>query len=90
MLFLTGSRDTMAQQELLEPLCQGLGTRVDLHLFDSADHGFKTLKRSGLTSEQVWRQAGDAVAALSLRSNDNRFCNCVVRVLGGRRPTGGR
>ena len=65
MLFLTGTRDPMAQRQLLEPLCQDLGKGVDLHLFESADHGFKTLKRSGLTSGEVWRQAGDVVAAWS-------------------------
>ena len=65
MLFLTGTRDSMAQRPLLEPLCKGLGQGVGLHLFETADHGFKTLKSSGLTPEQVWGEAGEVVAEWS-------------------------
>ncbi len=65
MLFLSGTRDAMAQPALLEPLCAGLGDRVRLHSLETAAHGFKTLKRSGLTTEDVLGQAGGTLAEWS-------------------------
>ena len=53
MGLLSGARDAVAQRGLLVPLCAGLGDRVRLHSLETADHGFKTLKRSGLTTEDV-------------------------------------
>ena len=44
MLFLSGQRDKMANLDLLEPVVNGL-TRSTLHVVDTADHGFKVLKR---------------------------------------------
>ena len=44
MLFLSGQRDKMANLDLLEPVVSGL-TRSSLHVVDTADHGFKVLKR---------------------------------------------
>src|SRR5215467_13597119 len=46
MLFLSGTRDELANLDLLKPVCKKLGKRVTLHLLDTADHGFRTLKRS--------------------------------------------
>ena len=46
MLFLSGTRDDLADLELLEPVCKKLGKRATLHLLDTADHGFRILKRS--------------------------------------------
>ena len=44
MLFLSGQRDKMANLDLLELVVSGL-TRSSLHVVDTADHGFKVLKR---------------------------------------------
>ena len=44
MLFLSGQRDKMAKMELLEPVVRKL-ERASLHVVDTADHGFKVLKR---------------------------------------------
>ncbi len=44
MLFLSGQRDRMADLKLLEPVVRGLNTAT-LHVVDTADHGFKVLKR---------------------------------------------
>jgi predicted alpha/beta-hydrolase family hydrolase len=44
MLFLSGTRDKMAQPALLEQVLQQLRS-ARLHWLDTADHGFKTLKR---------------------------------------------
>ena len=54
MLFLSGTRDKLAKLELLEPVCEKLGDKVTLHLLDTADHGFKTLKRSRKSDEDVF------------------------------------
>jgi predicted alpha/beta-hydrolase family hydrolase len=54
MLFLSGTRDDLADLKLLEPVCKKLGSRATLHLLDTADHGFRTLKRSRRSAEDVF------------------------------------
>jgi predicted alpha/beta-hydrolase family hydrolase len=46
MLFLSGTRDDLADLALLRPVVEKLGARATLHLLDTADHGFRVLKRS--------------------------------------------
>lgn len=62
MLFLQGTRDALAELDLLRPICTQLGARAKLHVVEGADHGFAVLKRSGRTGEQVltelaWKSA---------------------------------
>jgi predicted alpha/beta-hydrolase family hydrolase len=54
MLFLSGTRDELADLTLLKPVCKKLGKRATLHLLDTADHGFRTLKRSRKSDEDVF------------------------------------
>ena len=54
MLFLSGTRDKLAVLDLLEPVCENLGDKATLHLLDTADHGFKVLKRSRKSDEDVF------------------------------------
>jgi uncharacterized protein len=54
MLFLSGTRDELADLDLLQPVCKKLGKRATLHLLDTADHGFRTLKRSRKSEEDVF------------------------------------
>ncbi len=54
MLFLSGTRDKLAELSLLSPVCENLGDKATLHLLDTADHGFKVLKRSRKTAEDVF------------------------------------
>jgi len=54
MLFLSGTRDALAELDLLEPVCRKLGERATLHLLDTADHGFRVLKRSRQSEEDVF------------------------------------
>lgn len=54
MLFLSGTRDKLAVLDLLVPVCEKLGGTATLHLLDTADHGFKVLKRSRKTEEDVF------------------------------------
>jgi len=53
MLFLQGTRDTLADLDLLRPVIDNLGSRATLHVVDGADHGFNVLKRSGRTPADV-------------------------------------
>jgi predicted alpha/beta-hydrolase family hydrolase len=53
MLFLQGTRDTLAETEQLEPLIKGLGLRATLKLFADADHSFHVRARSGSTDSQI-------------------------------------
>lgn len=53
MLFLQGTRDTLADLDLLRPIVGQLGARATLHVVDGADHGFNVLKRSGRTPADV-------------------------------------
>ena len=53
MLFLQGTRDTLAALDQLEPLCSALGKRATLKLFVDADHSFQVPARSGRTDAQV-------------------------------------
>lgn len=62
MLFLQGTRDVLADLDLLDPIVADLGSRAVLHLVQGADHGFEVLKRSGRTSEQVLDELADAVS----------------------------
>jgi len=54
MLFLSGTRDELAEMDLLKPVCTKLGKLATLHPLDTADHGFKTLKRSRASGEDVF------------------------------------
>jgi predicted alpha/beta-hydrolase family hydrolase len=53
MLFVQGSRDTLADLNLLEPLCARLGKRAELFVIEGGDHSFHMLKSSGRSDDQV-------------------------------------
>jgi predicted alpha/beta-hydrolase family hydrolase len=61
MLFLQGTRDTLADLTLLAPIVEQLGPRAVLRVIEHADHGFHVLKRSGRTDEQVLDELATAV-----------------------------
>ncbi|MEO7008171.1 MAG: alpha/beta family hydrolase, partial [Caldimonas sp.] len=62
MLFLQGTRDELADVELLRSMVENLGPRATLLLFDDADHSFHVPVRSGRTDAQVRAQLLDALA----------------------------
>jgi predicted alpha/beta-hydrolase family hydrolase len=49
MLFLSGTRDTLADLSLLEPLVAKLGAKATLETFPEADHSFRAPVKSGHT-----------------------------------------
>ena len=67
MLFLSGTRDALADMDLLRPLCERLGNRAMLHFLDTADHGFKILKRSRASHEDVFTEMARVVQKWALR-----------------------
>ena len=54
MLFLSGTRDELADLDLLKPVVEKLGSRATLHLLDTADHGYKILKKIRTSDEDVF------------------------------------
>ncbi|MCE9567199.1 MAG: alpha/beta hydrolase [Planctomycetes bacterium] len=54
MLFLSGTRDDLAEMSLLKPMVQKIGSRATLHPLDTADHGYKILKKSRNSNEDVF------------------------------------
>ena len=59
MLFLSGTRDSMAVVDLMDREIQGLGMSVRLIWLDGADHGFHVLKRSGRTDDDIIGESAD-------------------------------
>ena len=56
MLFLQGTRDTLADLTLMKEVTAELGERATLQVIDGADHSFAVLKRSGRTNEQAFEE----------------------------------
>jgi uncharacterized protein len=56
MLFLQGTRDKLADLQLLKPVIQKIGNRADLHIVDGGDHSFNVLKSSGKNNEYVLKE----------------------------------
>jgi predicted alpha/beta-hydrolase family hydrolase len=71
MLFLQGTRDKLADLELLRPVVARLGDRATLHVVEGADHGFGMLKRSGRTAAEVLGDLAYTVAAWADRLPQN-------------------
>ena len=63
MLFLQGTRDRLAELDLIRPLCRGLGKRATLHSVEGGDHSFHVPKRSGRTDEDVQNELAETVGA---------------------------
>lgn len=62
MLFLQGTRDRLADLDLLRPTLDSLEPPPTLHVVANADHGFHVLKRSGRTDEEVIDELATQVA----------------------------
>jgi hypothetical protein len=61
MLFVQGTRDAFAREDLLLALMERLGPRAELHRVAEADHSFAVLKRSGRTPEDVLGEVRNAL-----------------------------
>ena len=61
MLFLQGTRDTLAALNELQPLCKKVGKRATLKLFADADHSFHVPARSGRKDTEVFAELLDVL-----------------------------
>ncbi len=62
MLFLSGTRDDLAERELLEPLVASL-PGATLHWLETADHGYRVLKRSRARQDSVFEEMAEVARA---------------------------
>jgi uncharacterized protein len=62
MLFLQGTRDTLADLDLIREITTKLGKCATLHIVEGGDHSFHVLARSGRNDEQVREELLDAMA----------------------------
>jgi len=69
MLFLSGTRDALAERDLLTGVIDRLGQRAELVWLDTADHGYKVRKRARARSDSVFEELADAASAFV-----NRLC----------------
>jgi len=63
MLLLQGTRDDLADLELLEPLVERLSPRATLKLFQDADHSFHVPARTGRKDADVRAEMLDTLTA---------------------------
>jgi dienelactone hydrolase len=62
MLFMQGTRDQLADLQLLQKLVGPLGARATLKLFQDADHSFHVPARTGRKDSEVRAEMSDAMA----------------------------
>ena len=61
VLFVSGTRDSMAAKPDLTKAVRKVKGKVAFHWIDSADHGYRPLKSSGRSSADVAAEVGDVV-----------------------------
>ncbi len=67
MLFLQGTRDALADIELMREVSKGLGRRAKLQVVEGGDHSFKVLKRSGRDHDDVMSELVATTVAFGRR-----------------------
>lgn len=67
MLFHQGTRDRLADLDLLRPLLDHVGPRATLHVVDGGDHSLGMLKRSGRTTDDVLAEVAGVTARWAAR-----------------------
>ena len=77
MLFLQGTRDELADLQLMQALAGRLGARATLKLFDEADHSFHVPARTGRKDADVRAEMADALASW-IETYDRAACYWIV------------
>ncbi|MEO8451405.1 MAG: alpha/beta family hydrolase, partial [Gemmatimonadota bacterium] len=62
MLFLQGTRDDLADLELIGEVGSRLGVGSTVHVVEGADHSFAVLKRSGRTNAEAMVELTDTIS----------------------------
>jgi predicted alpha/beta-hydrolase family hydrolase len=63
ILFVSGTRDSMAGREQLTAAAKQIPGKVAFHWVDTADHGYRPLKASGRTTDDVLAEVGATTVA---------------------------
>jgi predicted alpha/beta-hydrolase family hydrolase len=63
MLFVQGTRDALAEVDLIHRAVEALGDRASMTMIDGADHAFHVSARSGRTDADVLRAIADTLEA---------------------------
>jgi predicted alpha/beta-hydrolase family hydrolase len=71
MLFLSGTRDALADLTLLKPAIDKLGDRATLHLIDTGDNSYKISKRTRESQEDVFVEMARVVKEWTQRNSIN-------------------
>jgi hypothetical protein len=66
MLFLSGTRDDLAEPGLLTSVVASLPTAT-LHWLDTADHGYRVLKRQRARTDSVFDEMAEVAQAFVAR-----------------------
>lgn len=61
-LFIQGTRDKLAEPQLIEPVVKRLGASATLHLVQEADHSFHVPVRSGRNDRDALREVVDTLS----------------------------
>lgn len=61
MLFLQGTRDALADHDLMQGVARRLAPHATLKVIEGADHAFHVLVRSGRTDAQVIEELADQI-----------------------------
>jgi predicted alpha/beta-hydrolase family hydrolase len=72
LLFLQGTRDTLADLDLLRPVIERLGSGASLHVVEDGDHSFGVPRRSGRTAAEVIEDLSNVVAEWIARHQEAR------------------
>jgi len=67
MLFLQGTRDKLADLELLKPVIKKLGKKATLYIIEGADHSFHVPKSSEKDDEEVLKEIAMKVAGWAVK-----------------------
>jgi predicted alpha/beta-hydrolase family hydrolase len=63
VLFVSGTRDSLAGADALREHAEEIGGPVSFHWIETADHGFKPLKSSGTTTASALEEAAKVAVA---------------------------
>ncbi|HEY6243864.1 MAG TPA: alpha/beta family hydrolase [Pyrinomonadaceae bacterium] len=61
MLFVQGTRDSLGSTDEIVPIVKELKLPAEIHVIEGGDHSFKAPKKFGLTQEEVFSGAMDAI-----------------------------
>ncbi|MDG2303730.1 MAG: dienelactone hydrolase family protein [Candidatus Binatia bacterium] len=62
MLFLQGTRDSLADLDSIKGIAKGLGKRGKIHVVEGGGHSFHVLKRSGRADEEALDELAEPIA----------------------------